>query len=95
MITTFLDINNAHITKADLEWLGVCADQKHFIEGVGFPYRYDCGFFISLGDPDDSEMDSHLSPMFKDVLEFARKNECTLIRLDSDGPFVETLQTND
>ena len=96
MVSKFLDISTAHITVADRSWLEIYADQKHFIEGVGYPYRYDCGFFISLGEVDNEDgININFSNLFKDVVDHARANECTLIRLDGDSPMIETLQTSD
>lgn len=96
MFNKYLDISTGHITKADSEWLGTYADQKHSIEGVGFPYRYDCGFFIAVCEPDENEpINCNFSNLFGNVVNYARINGCALIRLDADGPLVETLEVCD
>ena len=95
MILNYLDLSLSHITKQDsviLEWH---CENKQYIEGIGFPYEYDHGYFIFLGEDDTHDISSIFSKSVIDMVKYAKENKCELIRLDGDGPLVESLPTHE
>jgi hypothetical protein len=80
MIHRYLDCSTAHLTEATMDALS--ADQ---VEGVvAMPYP-PYGVFVSIPDDEDVEIPEDL----RQVLAFARANDCLLIRFDHDGDDVD------
>lgn len=85
----YLDASTIHITSEDNALL----QQTDTSEGVPgcCVYPYDCGYFISIypDSPSEKEMkESGFSESFFKVQEYARKNGCTVLRLDADGDHI-------
>ncbi len=81
----YLDISTGHITKKDADALNSnCGIRGAYLIGT-----YDEGWVLSIGETDDYKGDETFvdcySPEFYDVLDYARKQGCTLLRFDGDG----------
>lgn len=81
----YLDISNGHISEKDA---GALKEQCG-IRGAYLIGTYDEGWVLSISETDDYEDDESFvdcySPEFYDVLDYARKQGCTLLRFDRDG----------
>ena len=91
----YLDASTGHITREDNALL----QQTETSEGVPgcYVYPYDNGYFISIypDEPSEQEMkESGFSESFFNVQEYARKNGCTVLRLDADGDEIPELETH-
>jgi len=95
-INKYLDASTAHITREDNSLL----QQTETSEGVPgcYVYPYDCGYFISVypdAPSEEEKKESGFSESFFKVLEYARKNGCTVLRLDADGDPIKGLKKHD
>ena len=86
-IHKYLDASTAHITKDDNTLLELNVSE---VPGC-YVYPYDCGYFISVypdAPSEEEKKDSAFSESFFKVQEYARKNGCTVLRLDADGDHI-------
>jgi len=92
----YLDASTGHITREDNSLL----QQTETSEGVPgcYVYPYDCGYFISIypdAPSEEEKKESGFSESFFKVQEYARKNGCTVLRLDAEGDHIPGMTLHD
>lgn len=82
-IYRYLDISTCHITKSDSEALNFRVQPN----GAHLIGSYSEGWVLSIGefDPDETTRGRDYSEAFYEVIDYARKQGCQLVRLDADG----------
>lgn len=79
-----LDISTMHVRR---ETMNPASLNHYFIA----EYGYGAFFYV----PDLSETDEETPPDLRAVLQFAKANDCYLVRLDCDGEVYDELKTYD
>lgn len=92
-IWKYLDASSAHITREDNALLQQTTTSEN-IPGC-YVYPYDCGYFISVypdSPTEEEKKESGFSENFFKLVEYARKNECYILRIDADGDDIEEFE---
>lgn len=86
MIAKYADLSTAHLRVDTIENLDA--------DTIPYSYEYEEGIFISVPektDLDNDEWTKDLPDDLMNLLEYAWKNECQLIRLDRDAEIIKDL----
>jgi negative regulator of genetic competence, sporulation and motility len=86
MISKILGASTAHITKTEDEYF----QEESFVDiPKCYVYKMETGYFISvMPDEFHEDMEGWSEGLIK-LLEYARKNDCSYIRLDPDEDIIE------
>lgn len=90
-IYNYLDLSTAHISVATREELDLINDVNNMTGLTVAQYKY--GFFISVPESAE-EIDACAVKVPKDlhdILKYARKNNCDVVRLDADAERIADL----
>lgn len=80
----YLDISTAHVTRETMDQASL---NPYFIA----EYEYGAFFYV----PDGEDIAEDTRPDLAAVLQFAKDNDCTLVRFDCDGGSFAELETYD
>ncbi len=75
----YMDVSTGHITEHDKDLL----ETEDEPCGTVLIAKYPEGFILSIGEKELIE--DHFSPEFHAILDYARKQGCSIFRLDADG----------
>jgi hypothetical protein len=91
-------ISTAHIPYVDDFYLMACKHSSEYslpCDAEELVEYHDCGYTIAIEDVNVTQVFSHFSPAFVQVLALAQLQGCTSVTFDADAPKYDNLPTFD